>query len=113
MEIYYDSTKLAHDCNDPRRTIRKWGKALAHKIHQRLAELHAAETLAVVSHLPPLRCHELTNNRAGQFAVVLKDRWRLIFVPHYRPVPKNSDGGIDRAQVRAIRILEVEDYHDE
>lgn len=74
-------------------------------------ELKAADTLADISALPPARCHQLSGDRAGQFAVDVQHPFRLIFEPADDPVPRKEDGGIDLTRVRAIRILEVTDNH--
>ena len=74
-------------------------------------ELRAADTLADISTLPPARCHQLSGDRAGQFAVDVRHPFRLIFEPAHDPVPRKEDGGIDLPRVTAIRILEVTDYH--
>lgn len=68
--------------------------------------------MADVSRLPPPRCHALTGDRAGQFAVTTTQQYRLIFEPANVPIPVLEDGGIDLAEITAIRILEVDiDYH--
>lgn len=112
MELYFRSRKLRDDCSNEGRAARRWGRQNARKLGLRLLDLQAAETLADVSPLPPVRCHELTGDRAGQLAVDLHGLVRLIFEPADDPPPRRADGGLDRARVTAIRILEVEDYHD-
>ncbi len=77
------------------------GPVMARKLQQRLMELKAAESLADISNLPPPRCHELINDRAGQFSVDLLHPYRLLFIPADEPVPRREDGGIDLAQVDA------------
>lgn len=59
----------------------------------------------------PGKCHQLRADRAGEFALDLWGPYRLIFVPDHDPIPRLSDGGIDRAQVTRILIKEVDDYH--
>ncbi len=59
----------------------------------------------------PGRCHQLSANRAGEFAVDLWGSYRLIFEPRHTPVPRLQDGGIDTTQVTRITIKEVVDYH--
>ncbi len=87
-------------------------KQNAKKLKQRLFELRAASSLDKISHLPPPRLHELDQDRNGQFAVDLKHPFRLIFEPDHDPVPRKSDGGIDRTLISAIKIIEVGvDYH--
>ena len=77
----------------------------------RLAVLAAARNLAGVPTTPPDRMHQLEGKRECQFAVDLVHPHRLVFVPDHDPLPETGDGGIDRAQVTEIRIIEVVDYH--
>lgn len=98
-------------CTDSKECIRTWGDQNAKQIRLRVQELRAAETLADVSPMPPTRCHELGQDRKGQFAVDLKDPFRLVFEPADEPVPKLKDGGIDLSAVTAVRVLEVVNYH--
>lgn len=87
------------------------GSSGGKKLRQRMMELKAAENLAEIKHLPPQRCHELTGNRAGQFSVDLEHPYRLIFIPDNNPLPRLKDGGINRAGVTKIEILEIVDTH--
>lgn len=112
MDIIFATTKLKKVCNTLQNLQREYGAQKAKKIKQRLYELSAAETLADMSHLPPARCHALTGERAGQFAVTTMQRYRIIFEPANHPVPNLEDGSIDRTKVTAVRILDVNiDYH--
>ena len=111
MEIHFKHRKMQEACNSERETVKRWGASRACKIRQRLTELAAAESLAVIGVLPPARLHELQGDRAGQFAVDVEPPFRLVFEPWHNPVPKTADGGIDKSQITAIRILIVEDYH--
>ena len=107
MDIYYSSTKLKKVCNQQKEAVKKFGEEIAKKLGQRLFELHAADTLTDISHLPPPRLHSLNNDRDGQFAVDLKHPFRLIFEPYDYP----SSEEVDKTKVVAIKILEVGDYH--
>lgn len=88
-----------------------FGKALAERLQQRLAELKAADTLDDISRLPPVRCHELSQDRKGQLAVDLVHPKRLIFEPDHNPAPRRADGGLDWSHVTKICVIEVVDYH--
>lgn len=70
----------------------------------------AAPTLEQMEGVPG-KCHQLTGDRAGQFALSLWGSCRLVFVPDHDPVPRLADGGIDRSRVTRIAIKEVVDYH--
>jgi proteic killer suppression protein len=109
--ISFKTKKLQKTCSYAREMQKQLGPAMARKLQQRLMELNAADSLAEISHLPPPRCHELSNDRAGQFSVDLVHPYRLLFIPADEPVPRRDDGGIDLERVREIEIIEIEDTH--
>jgi proteic killer suppression protein len=90
---------------------RKYGDKLAKKLMQRLMELRAADCLAMISYLPPARCHELVGNCKGHFSVDLEQPMRLIFKSVNEPVPKKADGSIDKELVTEIEVVSIEDTH--
>lgn len=110
MELDFSSKKLRRQMQSAVELKRAFGQ-LAKPIQMRLGVLAKASTLADVPRCPPERCHELKQNLAGRFAVVLKDNWRLIFRPDHQPVPTKEGGGIDSSNVTAIVIEGVVDYH--
>ncbi|PKN04794.1 MAG: killer suppression protein [Deltaproteobacteria bacterium HGW-Deltaproteobacteria-9] len=91
--------------------VKHLGAKNTRKLKQRLMELGAADTLADISHLPPVRCHELTGKDAGIFSVDVEHPYRLLFMSADDPVPLLADGGIDRKQVKEIEIIEIKDTH--
>lgn len=111
MEITFISRKLQKVCNSEKEMRARFGKPLAERLQQRLAELKAADTLEDIRRLPPARCHELSQNRKGQLAVDVVHPKRLIFEPDHNPVPRKPDGGLDWPHVTRIRVIEIIDYH--
>lgn len=111
MEICFSSKKLQKVCNSVKEMRVAFGKPLAERLQQRLAELRAADTLEDISRLPPARCHELSQDRKGQLAIDLVHPKRLIFEPDHNPLPYKSDGGLDWSNVTRIRVIEIIDYH--
>jgi proteic killer suppression protein len=111
MVVSYHTNKLRKVCNEEKAGIKAMGAECARKLRQRLAELAAAEALADISHLPPSRCHELTN-RGGVFSVDLQHPYRLLLIPANEPVPRKPDGGLDLNQITAVEITGIEDTHD-
>lgn len=111
MEISFKNEKLRKICTDARRATREHGAVRARKLRLRLDDMAAAGSLAVTRALPG-HYHELTGDRKGQLAVSLDGPYRLIFEPATEPVPRNADGGLDWAEVTAVRVLGIEDYHD-
>jgi plasmid maintenance system killer protein len=83
---------------------------LAAQLRRRLTQLSAASSLAVLIGAPG-RPEALTGNRKGQFSMRVSANQRLIFEVADQPLPLKAAGGIDLTLVRAIRILEVTDYH--
>ena len=111
MDIYFKTKKLQKVCSNSNETIKKYGPKMAHKIHQRLMELRAANCLEDISKVPPPRCHLLSGNRKGQLSVDLDHPYRLLFIPADDPIPLTEDGGLDWAMVKQIEIVDIVDTH--
>ena len=111
MRIFFKSRKLQKVCSARREMEKVYGRVMATKLGQRLAELGAAASLADMSHLPPARCHELSGDRKGQFSADLEHPYRLLFVPAEAPVPRNAQGGIDLQAVKEVLIIDIVDTH--
>jgi plasmid maintenance system killer protein len=94
MDILFKTKKLSKMFNSQDLLVRAQGPKRAALIRRRLDDLRAAGTLQEISHLPPVRCHELTGDRAGQLSVDLDHPYRLVFCVANNPVPRKPDGGI-------------------
>ena len=110
MEIEFAGSKMEKNFNSLKSLQKEYGQ-MAPVIMRRMAILRAAPSLAMVPVRKPERRHELSGDRAGCFAGDLKHPFRLIFEPSLRPIPLKADGGFNLEAVKAIRILEVVDYH--
>jgi proteic killer suppression protein len=44
--------------------------------------------------------------------VVIKDQWRLVFIPKHDPLPRKEDGGIELCKVTTIEVIWIGDYHE-
>ena len=113
VEITFRDRSMQKACSSEKGSVKRWGAENARRIRQRLADLQAFSSLADVPATPPFRCHPLKGERKGQFAIDVRQPYRLIFDIDHDPVPLLLDGGVDRARVTAIRVLSVEDYHGE
>ena len=71
---------------------------MAEKINQRIGEIKAADTVEMMIQFHIGRCHPLTLNRKGQYAVDLVHPYRLVF-------KKQGD------MIQIANILEIIDYH--
>lgn len=71
---------------------------MSEKIQMRIGEIEAADTVEEMIQYHIGRCHPLTNNRKGQYAVDLVHPYRLVF-------EKNGN------KIQLARIVEIVDYH--
>ena len=111
MDIDFINHKLSKKLSEERKIDQEFGSVQAKKIKRRLSELRAVPNLAGLRSLPQVRCHELSNNRAGQLAVDLEHPSRLVFTPNHDPLPLLPTGGLDWTNVTKITINEIVDYH--
>lgn len=106
----WSSRKLEKTCSTDALGRKEWGADHWRILQRRLAVLASAPTLRDLDGTPG-RCHRLTGDRDGSFAVALWGPYRLIFVPDHDPLPRLADGGLDIARVTKIKIEEVVNYH--
>lgn len=98
MEITYKNKKIEKVCTDAKTAEKTYGSKMAEKIHLRIDQITAAESVEMMVQHHIGRCHPLTLNRKGQYAVDLDHPWRLIF-------EKKKDA------IQVVRIIEITDYH--
>jgi len=106
MQVVYADKELARCAGDRAYAVRKMGQRRADVYMERLNDLRGAANLDDLKGVPG-RYHELTGNRAGQWACDLDYPYRLIFKPIM-----NSDGNVIGLIVeQTVSILEIVDYH--
>ncbi len=110
MKFSFASKKLERQLSNAKETARAFGNR-ARPLMRRLDTLKQVRCLADVPKTKPDRCHPLVGDRAGHYAVDVKENWRLEFKPDHDPLPVKKDGAIDEKEVTAIRLLGVVDYH--
>lgn len=98
MDITYNNRKIEKICTDAKTADRTYGKEMAEKIHQRIDEITAADTVEMMIQFHIGRCHPLSQNRKGQYAVDLVHPYRLVF-------EKSGD------EIQIVNILEIVNYH--
>jgi proteic killer suppression protein len=85
------------------------GSKGSRKLRLRMFDL---TTAGRVSDLVMGRPHPLKYDQAGKFAVDIDGGRRLVFVPAHYPVPLSDDSSVAWAEVTAVRIVYIGDYHD-
>lgn len=98
MDITYKNKRLMKICTDATTARKTYGIEMAERIHQRIGEILDAETVEFMVTCKIGRCHPLTQNRKGQYAVDLVHPYRLVF-------EKNGN------EIQIANILEIVDYH--
>ena len=98
MEVTYKTNKIKKVCTDAKVSDRTCGNEMSEKIQMRIAEIEAADTVEEMIKFHIGRCHPLTNNRKGQYAVDLVHPYRMIFEKHGN-------------KIQVAHIMEIVDYH--
>lgn len=98
LDITYSNNKIKKICTDGKVAERIYGIEMAHKIHQRIDEISAADTVEMMIKYHIGRCHPLSYDRKGQYALDLVHPYRLVF-------EKNGN------KIQVANILEIVDYH--
>jgi len=111
MVILFSERTLKKISNSDSALKREYGSRQAKEIRARLDEARDLPNLKAWYAFPQARMHNLTGDRKKQFAVDLVHPYRLVFEPAGK-FETSPDGGIDTATVRAIRIIEIVNYHD-
>ena len=111
MELYFSSKSLEKDLTQERHMKRQYGNIYC-KLRLRMNELDAVDSLAEISPKPPPRRHLLGGDLRGCFAVDVSANWRIIFEPFPKSIPYLTNGMIDYKAIKAIKVLDVRDYHE-
>lgn len=98
MQVEYKTNKLEKICTIYEEAKKKYGDKMAEKIHQRIDEITAAESVEFMVQFRLGRCHALVGDRKGEYAVDLIQPYRLIF-------EKVGDN------IQIAKIVEIADYH--
>ena len=98
MKITYKNKTIERLCTNAHAAERKLGGQMAEKLHQRIDEIAAADTVEMMVQYRIGRCHLLKQDRKGQYAVDLVHPYRLIF-------EKCGE------EIEVANIVEIVDYH--
>ena len=98
MLIEYKTKSIEKVCTNAYEATKKHGSQMAEKIHQRISEIEAADSVEMMIQFRIGRCHLLNGNRKQQYAVVLVHPYRLVF-------EKRGD------EIQIAKIMEIVDYH--
>lgn len=98
MQIKYKSRALEKICTNASEAEKKHGKKMAEKIHQRIDEISASDTVEEMIQYRIGRCHPLNGNRKEQYAVDLVHPYRLVFEKEVKVI-------------QIAYIMEIVDYH--
>ena len=98
MQITYKNNNLERVCTDASFATRRYGKQMAEKIHMRIDEIRASDSFELMIQFKIGKCHSLTGERKGQYAVDLVQPFRLVFEQV-------------ESEIRIANILEIVDYH--
>ena len=98
MEITYKNKKLEKVCTSADDAQKAYGLPNARKIHQRIDEISAATDVEFMVRFRIGRCHKLSGDMDGMYAVDLVHPLRMVF-------------SITGEQVEIANIEDIVDYH--
>lgn len=98
MKITYKNRKLEKICTIAEDAKKNYGTEMAQKIHQRIDQIDASDTVEEMVLYRIGRCHPLKGNRKKQYAMDLIHPYRLIF---------EKIG----SEIQIVNIIEITDYH--
>jgi len=79
VEVAFRTRKLRRQYERSADAVRAYGEQVGRRYVLRVNVMKAARDVEELRRLPALRCHPLTGDRAGQWAVSLSGFHRLIF----------------------------------
>lgn len=94
----YKNKRIAKVCTCFEEAMKQYNRDMAIKIHHRVDQIIVADTVELMIEHRIGRCHPLTGNRKGQYALDLVHPFRLIFEKHGK-------------QIQIAHIVEITDYH--
>lgn len=100
MQVKFRDRKLEKYFLESKKAIRAFGEAVARRFIQRVQIIQSMPDLDTLKKAPGLYCHPLKGDRAGQWAITLIDRWRLIFT-------------FEDDKMTIVQIEEVSNHYDD
>jgi plasmid maintenance system killer protein len=110
VDILFRTKKLGKQCSDDKEAQKAFGKNRANRLRQRLDDLHAAENLETMRHLPG-RLHKLVADREGQLSLDLDGPYRLILEPVFETELETKEP-VSWTEITAVKSLGIEDTHE-
>lgn len=98
MKITYKTRKIEKICTIACEAEKKYGLEMAKKIHQRIDEIDAFDTVEELIQFHIGRCHALKGDRKGHYAMDLIHPYRLVF---------KKIG----CEIQIANVIEIIDYH--
>ncbi len=98
MKVQYKSRKLQKICTNADVARKVYGVDMARKIHQRIDEISAADTVEMMVQFGIGGCHSLKGDRKNQYAMTLVQPYRLVFIKSGR-------------EIQVAEVQEIVDYH--
>jgi plasmid maintenance system killer protein len=99
LDVAFSSNHMRTCYEQHREAARAWGQDVAREYIQRVGIMQAVRSFDELRAIRSLRLHPLKGGRAGQHAIMLHGRWRLILT--YMEAEQ------------ALRVDEVSNHYDD
>lgn len=100
MIIKFKTRKLEKCYTTHKKAVQTFGDQVARRYIQRINLIKATADIVELQELPAIRCHPLTGNRMGQYAINLTGFHRLIFT-------------MEEGSLTVVCIEEVSKHYDD
>jgi proteic killer suppression protein len=98
LKVTYRNKTIMKVCTNYSYAVKTYGPRMAELIHLRIDQLESADSLETMVKYSIGRCHPLTGNRKGQYALDLVHPYRII-------------ANQDKTDLQIVQIIEITDYH--
>lgn len=101
MELSFDTKELREYCEDKKASVNKYGNELTEKLHARLADIDAAQSVLELVAGNPLELEE------GIYKVDLWESYSLYFRSNHTQTPTLGNGSINWPEVSRVKIMNI------
>jgi len=104
MQLTFTHKTLRELCEQEAAALNRFGARVAEQLKNRLADLHAASSLADFS---AICSQSLLDSSDGEKSVELCDGLWLVLTSSQKDAPRDAVGNVDWTRVKRVKILDI------
>lgn len=111
LQITFHTRKLQKHLSTTNEMKKNYTPKVVKAIQLRMTQLNGADNLGQIETFPPVGLHKLEGDRKNQYAVWVKEKYRIIFYGIDQDNEIITEPGYPKDKITKIRIIEVVNYH--